>query len=223
MQRIAIIGGTGKEGKGIAYRWAKAGHEVTIGSRAVEKAQIAADEINKLLPSTATQVVGMVNIQAADWGEVVAITVPYQAHAEMLKQLKEVITGKLVIDVTVPLVPPKVHIAQMPPAGSAGSEARSILGEETPVAIAFQNISYERLMDEGDIDCDVLVCGSSKQAREEVLELVKDAGLTGWDAGPLANAMVIEGLTSVLIHINKTYGSKEAGIKITGVQRDRNL
>ena len=223
MQRIAIIGGTGKEGKGIAYRWAKAGHEVTIGSRAIEKAQIAADEINELLPSTAPQVVGMVNVQAADWGDVVAITVPYQAHAEMLNQLKEVITGKLVIDVTVPLVPPKVHIAQMPPAGSAGNEARSILGEETPVAIAFQNISYERLMEEGDIDCDVLVCGSSKQAREQVLGLVKDAGLTGWDAGPLANAMVIEGLTSVLIHINKTYGSKEAGIKITGVQRDRNL
>ena len=223
MQRIAIIGGTGKEGKGIAYRWAKAGHEVIIGSRAVEKAQSAADEINRLLPSTATKVVGMVNIQAADWADVIAVTVPYQAHAEMLTQLKEVIAGKLVIDVTVPLVPPKVHIVQMPPAGSAGNEARTILGEETPIAIAFQNISYERLMEEGDVDCDVLVCGSSKQAREQVLGLVNDAGLTGWDAGPLANAMVIEGLTSVLIHINKTYGSKEAGIKITGVQRDRSL
>jgi len=98
-------------------------------------------------------------------------------------------------------------------------EAQAILGDETPVVMAFQNISYERLFKENDIDCDVLVCGTSKQAREAVLELVREGGMTCWDAGPLANSIVIEGLTSVLIYINKNYGSREAGIKITGVNR----
>lgn len=218
--KIAIIGGTGKEGKGLAYRWAKFGHEVVIGSRAVEKAQAAADEINILIDHKDGRVVGLENIQAADWGEIIVLTVPYTAHVDMLNNLKDVIAGKILIDVTVPLVPPKVHIVQMPKAGSAGREAQSILGDETPVVIAFQNISYERLMKEGDIDCDVFVCGTSKQARDTTLKLVEDAGMTGWDAGPMANAVVVEGLTSILININKIYGSREAGIRITGVNKE---
>lgn len=218
--KIAIIGGTGKEGKGLAYRWAKFGHEVVIGSRAVEKAQAAADEINILIDHKDGRVVGLENIQAADWGEIIVLTVPYIAHVDMLNNLKDVIAGKILIDVTVPLVPPKVHIVQMPKAGSAGREAQSILGDETPVVIAFQNISYERLMKEGDIDCDVFVCGTSKQARDTTLKLVEDAGMTGWDAGPMANAVVVEGLTSILININKIYGSREAGIRITGVNKE---
>lgn len=221
MRKIAIIGGTGKEGKGLAYRWAKFGHDVVIGSRAVEKAQIAADEVNELLGErNKGRVVGLENLQAADWCDIVVMTVPFEVHVDMLNKLKEIVRGKIFIDVTVPLVPPKVHLAQMPKAGSAGKEAQGILGEETPVVMAFQNISYERLMKEGDIDCDVLVCGTSKQAREIVVELVGDAGMTGWDAGPMANAIVVEGLTSVLININKTYGSREAGIKITGVKKN---
>ena len=222
MKRIAIIGGTGKEGKGLAYRWAIAGHDVIIGSRSVEKAQLAADEVNALLPEAANKVGGLENIQAADWCEVVTLTVPFSAHVSMLDYLRDTIKGKLVIDVSVPLVPPKVSIAQMPEAGSAGKEAKKILGDDNEVVIAFQNISYERLMRQGDIDCDVLVCGSSKDARDNVLDLVKDAGMVGWDAGPLANAMVVEGLTSVLIYINKRYGSKEAGIRITGVTGEGN-
>lgn len=218
--KIAIIGGTGKEGRGLAYRWAKAGHDVMIGSRLVEKAQMAAAEVNALLPNEAQRVGGLENLQAADWGEIVTLTVPYSAHISMIENIKEVIKGKLLIDVTVPLVPPKVNIVQLPVAGSAGREAQTILGEETPVVIAFQNISYERLLKEGDADCDVFVCGTSKQSRDIVLSLVKDAGMTGWDAGPMANAMVVEGLTSVLININKVYGSKEAGIRITGVDRE---
>ena len=218
-QRIAIIGGTGKEGKGLAYRWAKAGHEVVIGSRSLEKAQIASDEVNNLLKNKEQQVSGLENTQAADWGEIIVLTVPFAAHNQMLESLKDIIKGKLLIDVTVPLVPPRVNVAQMPPAGSAGKEAQSILGEEAPIVIAFQNISYERLVKEEHIDSDVLVCGTSKQARDQVLKLVEDAGMTGWDAGPIGNGMVVEGLTSVLININKIYGSKEAGIKITGVKR----
>ncbi len=222
MRRIAIIGGTGKEGKGLAYRWALSGHDVIIGSRSIEKAQIAADEVNELLPDHVKPVGGLENIQAADWAEIVTLTVPFAAHVDMLEYLKDTIRGKLLIDVTVPLVPPKVSVVQMPEAGSAGKEAKMILGEDTEVVIAFQNISYERLMRTGDIDCDVLVCGSSREARDTVLELVKDAGMVGWDAGPLANAMVIEGLTSVLIYINKRYGSKESGIRVTGVTGEEN-
>lgn len=218
--RIAIIGGTGKEGKGLAYRWAQAGHEVVIGSRQVEKAQIAADEINILLGEGVPNIVGLENTQAADWCEIVTLTVPFAAHRVMLESLKEVVKGKLFIDVTVPLVPPNVSVAQMPEAGSAAKEAQEILGSETPIVSAFQNISYERLLKEGDIDCDVLVCGSSKTVRSTVLGLVEDAGMTGWDAGSLENSMVVEGLTSLLIHINKTYSSRESGIKITGVSRE---
>jgi len=211
--RIAIIGGTGKEGRGLAYRWALAGHELTIGSRAIEKAQIAADEINSLLPEGVGRVVGLENIQAGDWAEIVVFTVPFSAHISMLEYLKDVIKGKVVIDVSVPLVPPKVTIAQMPAVGSAGKEAQKVV-------IAFQNISYERLMNNKDIDCDVLVCGTSKEARDTVIGLVEDAGMIAWDAGPMANAFVIEGLTSVLLYINKRYGSKETGIKITGVTKE---
>lgn len=220
MTKIAIIGGTGKEGKGLAYRWALAGHNVIIGSRSVEKAQLAADEVNSILSGSAMRVGGLENIQAADWCEIVTLTVPFSAHIFMLEYLKEAIKGKILIDVTVPIVPPKVTIAQMPEAGSAGKEAQKILGDDTPVVIAFQNISYERLMKAGDIDCDVFVCGTSKEARDVVIGLVEDAGMVGWDAGPMGNAMVIEGLTSVLLYINKRYGSKEAGIKVTGVSKE---
>lgn len=221
--RIAIIGGTGKEGKGLAYRWALAGHEVVIGSRQIEKAQLVADEVNELLGGKKPSVVGLENLQAADWCEIVTLTVPYSAHVSMLENLKDVVKGKIFIDVTVPIVPPKVTTVQMPEAGSAGKEAQNILGPDTRVVCAFQNISYERLLKGGDIDCDVLVCGTTKEARGIVLQLVEDAGMTGWDAGVLDNSMVVEGLTSLLLHINKTYGSKEAGIIITGVPRERKV
>ncbi len=216
--RIAILGGTGKEGKGLAYRWAKAGYDVVIGSRQVEKAQITADEINQLIKDNS--VTGLENHQAADWCEVAVLTVPFAAHQAILADLKECLEGKILVDVTVPLVPPKVTKVQMPAAGSAAQEAKSILGENVQVVAAFQNISYERLLQEGDIDCDVLVCGSSKDARITVLEFVKDAGMVGWDAGPIENSVVVEGMTSILIGLNAQYGVHNAGIKISGIQRD---
>lgn len=218
-KRIAIIGGTGKEGKGLAYRWAIAGHEIVIGSRQIEKAQIAADELNSLITSKVTSIVGFENAQAADWCEVVVLTVPYSAHVSMLEYLKELVKGKLFIDVTVPISPPKITVLHIPDGGSVGLEAKNVLGPETEVVTAFQNISYERLLNDEEIDCDVLVCGSSKIARERALELVQDAGMKGWDAGPLENSIIVEGMTCILIGINKKYGSKEAGIIITGVER----
>jgi NADPH-dependent F420 reductase len=218
MLTVAVLGGTGKEGKGLAYRWAKAGYQVLIGSRSSEKAVTAASEILELLDGSGS-VVGMNNAEAAQQANIVVLTVPYAAHRDTLETVKDAVQGKLFIDVTVPLVPPKVSKVQMPPAGSATQEAREILGEAVDVVAAFQSISYEHLLGEGDVDCDVLVTGSSKDARHEALKLVEAAGLVGWDAGPIENSVVVEGLTSLLIYINKQYGSTHSGIKITGAKR----
>lgn len=215
---IAVLGGTGKEGKGLAYRWAKAGYRVLIGSRTEEKAITAASEIVQLLDG-ASSTVGMSNMDAAKQANIIVLTVPYAAHRATLESVKEFLKGKILIDVTVPLVPPKVATVQMPSAGSAAQEARQILGEETQVAAAFQNISHEHLLGDETPECDVLVTGTSKEARGETIKLVEAAGLIGWDAGPLENSVVIEGLTSLLININKLYGSTHAGIKITGVAK----
>jgi len=213
---IAILGGTGKEGKGLAYRWARAGYEVTIGSRQLEKAQAAVAELQPLLPADCV-VRGSTNDQAAQEADLVVLTVPYNVHTTMLEYIKPYVQGKIFIDVTVPLVPPKVTKVQMPAAGSASMEAQQILGEGVAVVSAFQNISYEHLLHDQDVECDVLVCGTGKAARAVVLKLVKDAGLTGWDAGVLENSMVVEGMTSILIGLNKQYGVDSAGIRITGI------
>ena len=217
MLTIGILGGTGKEGKGLAYRWAKVGYHVHIGSRSPEKAEVTARELLGLLEGEA-YVEGTSNIDAAHKANIIAITVPYAAHRETLESVKDVMQGKLLIDVTVPLVPPKVATVQMPAAGSAAQEASEILGKGVQVTAAFQNISHELLLSDDTVDCDVLVTGTTKEARAETLKLVEAAGLTGWDAGPLENSVVIEGLTSVLIGINKKYGSTNAGIRITGAK-----
>jgi len=216
--RIAVLGGTGKEGKGLAYRWAKAGYQVLIGSRMSGRAVTAASEIMELLEGSSS-VVGTTNLEAAQQADIIVVTVPYSAHRETLESVKDVLKGKLLIDVTVPIVPPKVTRVQMPAAGSAAQEAREIVGEDVQVTAAFQNISHELLFDEDDINCDVLVTGTSKEARAETLTLVEAAGLTGWDAGPIENSVVVEGLASVLININKRYGSTHAGIRITGAYK----
>jgi len=214
---IAVLGGTGKEGKGLAYRWAKAGYKVLIGSRSSERAVTAASEIIQLLEGSSS-VVGTSNLEAAQLAEIVVLTVPYSAHRETLESVKDVLKGKLLIDATVPLMKP-MNKVQMPPAGSAAQEAKEILGDDVQVVAAFQNTSYELLLTDDDIECEVLLTGTSKDARAEALTIVEAAGLTGWDAGPIENSVVVEGLTSVLININKQHGSKHAGIKITGVEK----
>jgi len=216
--RIAVLGGTGKEGKGLAYRWAKAGYRVLIGSRSSERAVTTASEIMELLEGSSS-VVGTTNLEAAQQADIVVVTVPYSAHRATLESVKDVLKGKLLIDVTVPIMPPKVTKVQMPAAGSAAQEAKEIVGEDVQVTAAFQNISHELLFDEDDINCDVLVTGTSKEARAETLTLVEAAALTGWDAGPIENSVVVEGLASVLININKRYGSTHAGIRITGAYK----
>jgi len=219
IRTIAILGGTGKEGKGIAYRWAKSGYRVLIGSRKLEKAETAADELKVLLGDATADVAGLANPDAAAEADIVAITVPYKAHRPTLESLKDILQGKILIDVTVPLVPPKVAKVQMPEAGSACQEAQEILGDGVKVVSAFQSVSYENLLEEGDANCDILVTGSGRAAREIVLKLVADAGLVGWDAGPIENSVVVEGFTSILIGINKKYGVTSSGVRITGVPR----
>jgi len=213
---IGLLGGTGKEGKGLAYRWARAGYRLLIGSRTPEKAVAAASELVERLDG-APSIVGMSNLEAAQQADIIVLTVPYAAHRATLESVREALQGKLLIDVTVPLVPPKGKRVQRPPAGSAAQEARQILGPGVEVCAAFQNIAHELLLGDDEIECEVLVTGSSQEARLETLKLVEAAGLRGWDAGALENSVVVEGLTRVLIHINKKYGSTHAGIRITGV------
>jgi hypothetical protein len=216
---IAILGGTGKEGKGLAYRWAKAGYHILIGSRQTEKAQGAVAELRGLLPEGA-HLEGMTNPEAAQRASILVLTVPFAAHRPTLESVRAYAQGKILVDVTVPLVPPKVSRVQMPPAGSAAQEASQILGEGVEVVDAFQNISYEHLLRDQPLECDVLVVGTSKAARAEVLKLVQAAGMLGWDAGPIENAVVVEGLSSVLIYLNKQYGVESSGVRITGISRD---
>ena len=215
---IAVLGGTGKEGKGLAFRWARAGYHVFLGSRTPDKAKAAAQEVWKMLRGEAL-IEGCSNAEAAQKADIAVLTVPYAAHRETLESVRQLLKGKLLIDVTVPLVPPKVTTVQMPPAGSAAQEAREILGSGAEVAAAFQNISHEHLLQDAPVDCDVLVTGTSREARAETLKLVAAAGLQGWDAGSLENSVVLEGLTSLLLHVNRQYKSTRAGIRITGVSR----
>ena len=214
---IAVLGGTGKEGKGLAYRWARAGYHVRIGSRTAEKAIAAANEIREML-GDGVSIEGMSNLEAARNSDIAVLTVPYSAHRDTLESVKDELKGKILVDVTVPLVPPKVATVQMPAAGSAAQEAKQILGDDVQVCAAFQNIGHDHLLGDSEVECDVLVTGTSKDARAETIKLVEATGLRGWDAGPIENSMVIEGMTSILIGINKKYGSTHAGIKITGAQ-----
>lgn len=214
---ITILGGTGKEGKGLAYRWAKSGLRVIIGSRESSKAEAAAAELNGLIGSSL--ITGLDNDRALEQCEIAVLTVPYAVHADFLTKYREQLAGKLLVDVTVPIVPPKFSVVHVPPAGSALLEAVSILDESTRVVDAFQNISYERLMKDEAVDCDVLVCGAKAEDRALVISLAEAAGMRAWDAGPKENAIVVEGLTNVLVNINKKYGSKVAGIRVTGVEQ----
>ncbi len=219
-QKIAIIGGTGKEGKGLAYRWVRAGYEVCIGSRSIDKAKNACNAVEEMIPDgTSIKLKGLENTDAASWADIVVLTIPYAFHREMIMKIKPFVQGKVIVDVTVPLVPPKVSVIQIPEEGSVAIRTQNLLGENVKVISAFQNISFELLLKEEPIACDVLMCGSDKQTRELGMQLVKAAGLDVWDAGPLENAIIAEGLTSILIRINKKYKTHSAGIKITGIEK----
>ena len=214
---IAIIGGTGALGAGLAWRLARAGHAIVIGSRAAEKAEAAA----KVLAATVTGGThaprGASNADAAKTADVVFVTVPWASHAAILDEIAPHVAGKLVIDTTVPLVPPRVARVQMPPEGSAALAAQERLGPGVRLVAAFHNVAAQKLQKDEAIDCDVLVFGDEPKDREAVLELAKTAGLRGIHGGPLVNSVAAEALTSVLIGINRAYKVDGAGIHITGI------
>ncbi len=207
---IAILGGTGDLGTGLARRWAKAGHKVVIGSRTTEKAEAAAADLKDF------GVRGLENPAAAAAADIVAITVPYANQIATLEACKAELAGKILIDATVPLMPPKVGTVQLPASGSAAVDAQAMLGEAVTVVSAFQNVAAAKLQSDVDLECDVLVAGDKVSARQTVIDLVEDAGMRGWHVGPLANSAAAEALTSLIIQINRRYGIDGAGIRITG-------
>jgi len=206
---IAVIGGTGAEGSGLAMRWAQAGYRVLVGSRdAARAAEMAAGFGAE----------GMDNQAAASACDIAVLTVPYGAQRATLTDLSAALQGKILVDVTVPLVPPKVMRVQLPDEGCAALVAQSVLGEGVRVVSAFQNVSAGHLKDPAHvIDCDVLITGDDPEARAEVVKLASAAGLNGIEAGPLDNAVAAEAMTSLLIWINRKYKSPGAGLRITAL------
>jgi len=216
---IAVLGGTGKEGGGLALRWAHIGHNVIIGSRTAERAEEAASTMRETL-GTAADVTGAANADAAASADIIVLSVPFAAQQSAVDEVAEALEGKILIDVTVPLVPPKVGHVQLPEGGSAVEAVQRKLGEGVRVVSAFQNISAHHLTKlDADVECDVLVCSNDPAAADEVVALAQAIGLTAWNAGPLCNSVVAEALTSVLISLNRRYKVPGSGIRITGVPR----
>ncbi len=214
---IAVIGGTGALGSGFTLRWARAGYPVIIGSRAAESAETKAGEMKTILPDASIR--GLENAAAAAAADIVVLTVPFSNHRPMLESIRDAVQGKILVDATVPLVPPKVARVQLPPEGSAAKAAQEFLGDGVQVVSAFQNVAADLVQDlESPIECDILVCGNQRAARQTVVEMAEAAGLTAWHAGPIDNSAAAEALTSVLIFLNRGDIS-HAGIRITG-ERD---
>jgi NADPH-dependent F420 reductase len=214
---IGVLGGTGAQGRGLALRWALKGHEVVIGSRTLERANEGAARMNQLLAGRGS-VRGATNRDAAQAGSIAVLAVPYEAQPGIAEEVRNFLPGKILVDVTVPLVPPRVDLVQLPNGESAVVALQRRLGSGVRVVSAFQNVSAFHLKDPTHpVDCDVLVCSDDADARETVVELARDAGMRAWHAGPLANSLAVEALTSVIIAINKRYKVPASGIRITGV------
>jgi len=216
---LAVLGGSGALGAALCLRWAKAGYPLVIGTRDPARTD-AADAVRAAFPGASVRPLAYAD--AARAGEIAALTVPYAAHRATLEAVREAVQGKILIDATAPLRPPKVGTVQLPPEGSAAKAAQEFLGAGVRVVSAFQDVAAHKLahVDEA-IDCDVLVTGNDQDAREAVIRLVEAAGLRGWHAGPIENSAAAEAITSVLIAINRRYKIDGAGIRITGVPGSR--
>lgn len=212
LPHLAVLGGTGALGGALARAWARRGYRVTVASRNPEKARAAATDLLKLWPEALLD--GDSLAGAAERADVMVLAVPYAAQRETLAAVRAQLAGKLLIDATVPLRPPKVGTVQLPAAGSAAVEAQEFLGPEVRVVSAFQNIAAHKLLEDGASESDVLVAGDDPAARDTVIALIEAIGLKGWHAGPLANSAAAEALTSVLIHINRKYKVRGAGLRI---------
>jgi NADPH-dependent F420 reductase len=215
---IAIVGGTGNLGAALARRWARVGYRMLIGSRDADKAASAArplaDELGRAVESGTNRAV-------AAQAQIIVVTVPFAAQSDTLAEIRDAAAGKLVVDTTVPLVPPKVMRVQLPPEGCAAVRAQVLLGGAANVVSAFHNVAADKLTTDEMIDCDVLVFGDNKEARQQVIQLCSAAGLRGLHGGALANSAAAEALTSVLIFINKFYSVNGAGVRITGLTPPR--
>ena len=216
---IGIVGGTGDLGRGLAVRLAKAGHPLIIGSRNAEQAVASAEAVSAVLAERGIAhpvISGADNVAAAQQGEIVFVTVPFGAHQPTLESIRDAVQGKVMVDVTVPLVPTKVARVQLPVEGSAGQIAQALLGEAVHVVSAFQNVAAAHLQADMEIPCDVLVTGNDKPARQTVIDLIEAMGMRGFHAGLINNAAAAEALTSILININKQYKT-HAGLRLTGI------
>ena len=223
---IAIIGGTGGLGSALAFRWGKSGYKIILGSRNEEKAKLSATKLNNLIDKESAK--GMSNRDAANAAEIIVLTVPFSNHNAIVDEIMEVAQGKIVVDTTVPLVPPKVSRVQLPEGGSVAKMTQEKLGKNVRVVSAFQTIAAAELAKEtssgrlssvnspSGLENEVLVCGNNVEARSCVISLVEAAGLKGWHAGPIDNSVVGESLTPVLIFLNKRYKLNGSGIRIVG-------
>lgn len=218
MQTISIIGGSGELGGGLALRWAKAGLPIIIGSRDAQRAADVATHLNGVAGNNLAR--GMSNLEATAAGDIVVLTVKFSHHAATLTELKDALQGKILVDTTVPLVPPKVARVQLPAEGSAAVIGQRLLGDGVDVVSAFQNVSAASLVSDATPECDILVTGANPDARQVVVELAEAAGFTAWHAGPLENSAAAEALTSLLIFMNKKYSSDHAGICVTGLNKE---
>jgi 8-hydroxy-5-deazaflavin:NADPH oxidoreductase len=216
---IGVIGGTGKEGSGLALRWVRSGYRVVIGSRSAEKGKERAKELNEILQEP-DFIQGTDNLSATQQADLVVLTVPYAVQKEILESIRPALAGKILISTVVPVQPDRATEVYVPETGSAGWEAQQFLGADARVVIAFQNVSAVLMIDpDQSVDCDVLICGDDPEAKVAAMRLAEAAGMVAYDAGPLRNAGVIEGMTSILLGINRRYHSMHAGIHITGVTR----
>lgn len=216
---LAIVGGTGSEGSGLAMRLVRSGYRVVVGSRSAQKAAERVAELNSTLGEPGL-ISGAENLEAVGQADIVMLTVPYNAQREILESIRPALKGKILINVGVCVNPEKPSQVQLPPAGSSSLEAQEQLGPDVRVVAAFQNVSAEYLSDpERPIDCDVLVCGDDAEAKVAAMHLVDAIGLVAYDAGSLKNSIVVEGLTPILLGINRRYRARLAGIRITGVSQ----
>jgi 8-hydroxy-5-deazaflavin:NADPH oxidoreductase len=219
--KIAIFGGTGDLGRGLAICFAAAGHDIVVGSRSQERADQAAAGLRDALPEG--KFIPMENVAAADAGELAIVSIPWEGIEQTIPPLADALAGKIVITVANALKFGKsgaiaVQGAELPAGAPSCAQAIQQLAPEAKVVVAYNNLPAAALQARNYLGADVLVCGKSREAREAVIELTKDLpGARGLDAGPLANALIIEGTTALVINMNKRYGG-EASLQITGLE-----
>jgi len=218
LPRIAILGGTGKEGPGLALRWAYVGYTIIIGSRQADKARLVAEELNQQLGIDT--ITGQENGDAARSADICILTVVQTAHQQALEGIKEDLQGKILVDATARVDFRDPHPPSPP---SAARHAQNLLGPGVRVVAAFQNVPAHSLKKNlgSSLDTDVLVCADDPAAAEVVIHLANASGMRAYYAGGLDNAVTVEGLTSLLISMNKYYGTKTASIGITGIDLPR--